>query len=573
MDMSWVTDFNRRYALPMAASAIGGILVMGCLNPETGGAATGPDRKGESSSAQGIDLLISKGFARDRIVETANGFVVEDDMFFPKEELSGQPPAAPAGAAESGAAQGGAASSGLAKTSQRAEPATNTPAPYKIRLAIHSSLIPSTAWKNAVYQSINNLNNLKTRLHIDIVPPGSSDITLYSDESPSCPADLQHLPNNVGGRAYTSLSGGIGYAACINMEHPALGPIAGKVSTITHEIAHTVGLEHTDGTLGKVIAGTPDGDANSIMNSSSGGAGILDRYDIVAFETLYPGNKPLGGSNLDGDTKDDIVFYRPSDGYWAIEQSSTNFTSSWWRQWGERGDMPMEDMDIDGDGKDDLVVWRPRDGYWHVIQSRDGSYRGFQFGQLGDVPISNSDLDGDTKDDLVLFRWSTNQFFISFSKNNYVGWFTINFGQAGDIPVGGVDVDKDRKDDIVFYRPSESRFYSVPAANNFANYFTYNQTGQAGDIPVGSMDIDRDGWDDLVVWSPGTGNWISLNSSTGLGSGVTKQWGQRGDVPMIGTDLDQDGYRDIIVWRPSEAIWYVLRSSSNFTTSSWWGWG
>jgi hypothetical protein len=546
--------------MPLFLSTTGVMLVLGCFNPESGGIGTGPDENPAMSSPQGIDLLIRKGYARDRIVETEDGFIVENDMFFAKEELFSQSASVPGS---------------LAKSSQRAQPATNTPAPHKIRLSIHSSLLPAgnTAWKNAVFQAVNNLNNLKTRLHIDIVPSSSADITLYSDESPSCPSSLSHLPSNVGGRAYTSLTGGIGYAACINMEHSALGPIAAKVSTLTHEIAHTVGFEHTDGSMGKLVAGTPDGDANSIMNSSSGGLGILSRYDIVAFETLYPGNKPLGGSNLDGDTKDDIVFYRPSDGYWAIEQSSTTFTSSIWRQWGERGDMPMEDMDIDGDGKDDLVVWRPRDGYWHIIHSRDNSYRGIQFGQLGDVAISNSDMDGDKKDDLVLFRWSTGQFFLCASKNNYAGYFTIHFGQAGDMPVGGVDVDKDRKDDIVFYRPSESRFYSIPAVNNFANYFTYNVTGQGGDIPVGSIDIDRDGWDDLVVWSPTTGNWISLNSSTNLGSGVTKQWGQRGDVPMIGTDLDQDGYRDIIVWRPSEAIWYVLKSSTNFTNWAWWGWG
>jgi hypothetical protein len=550
--------FHGRLALPIVVSATAAILLIGCLNPETGGAGTGPDGTQDRSSADGLAVLESRGFARDRIVEMKDGFVVEDDMFFTKEGLAAVSLNSP---------------KALAKTSQRAQRAVNTPAPHKLRLAIHSSLGINATWRNAVYQAVNNLNNLKTRLHIDVVPTGSGDITLYSDESPSCPASLSHLPSNVSGRALTFLTGEVGYAACINMEHPALGPIGGKVSTLTHEIAHTVALEHTDGSRGSVIAGTPDGDASSVMNSSSGGVGILSRYDIVAFETLYPSNKPLGGSNLDGDTKDDIVFYRPSDGYWAIEQSSTNFTSSLWRQWGERGDMPMEDMDIDGDSKDDLVVWRPRDGYWHIIHSRDNSYRGIQFGGLGDVAISNSDTDGDGKDDLVLFRWSTGQFFVCRSGNNYVGYVTINFGQAGDMPVGGVDVNKDRKDDIVFYRPSETRFYSIPSVNNFSNYFTYNVMGQAGDIPVGNIDIDRDGWDDLVVWSPGTGNWISLNSGVNMGYGFTKQFGQRGDVPMSGTDLDQDGLRDIIVWRPSEAIWYVLTSGSLFSNWRWWGWG
>lgn len=183
MNISFISGLRSRWAWTIVASATGALLMIGCLNPETGGVGSGPDVFQDGSSADALDVLVGSGFARERIVEMKGGIVIDGDMYFPKKGLAAGSPAS---------------SKGLAKVSQRAARAVNSPAPHTLRLALHSSFAINTTWKSTAHQAVNNLNNLKTRLHIDVVPWGASgDITIYPDESPSCPAELRNLPAHV----------------------------------------------------------------------------------------------------------------------------------------------------------------------------------------------------------------------------------------------------------------------------------------------------------------------------------------------------------------------------------------
>lgn len=522
----------------------------GCMTPADQDAGSQP-KTSALTTEEGIRILMDRGYARDQIRPMENGFMVDGDMFFETATL-----AKPQGKA-------------LQKTAQRAETAVTIAA--SLRLAIHSS---ASSYTTEIQQAVNNWNSLKTRVHIEVVPSGSADITVYSDADAACPSALRNLSSNTHAAAFVGSGSSPGYAIGVNMDNSQmLATQRNRVSVLTHEIGHTIAFEHTNQTFGTQITGTATSDPNSIMHSDGTVAqGIFTINDILATEILYPSDKPLGGTDLDADYKDDIVVWRPADGFWYALCSSTNFTSSNNVQWGARGDQPMADMDIDGDGKDDRVVWRPSDGYWHAILSSTGAVRSIQWGGIGDIPLSNHDMDGDGKDDLVVWRWTEGKFYVLTSASNYAYGYWYGWGTTGDIPVSGIDADRDGKDDWVIWRATEGRFYVEFSSTNFGTAAWYGW-GQSGDIPMGSTDLDRDWKDDLTVWRPADGNWFARTSGSNFGSSITSQWGQRGDIPVIGTDIDQDGKKDLVVWRPSNGYWFIRKSNSNFTTSATYQWG
>ena len=538
-------------ALQLAVTLAGGLFFTSCLSPDQPG--TGVREEAPSrplSQEEGFRILESMGYSRDKIEVNGTSFVVEGDMVFTRESLSllqGAP---------------------LAKTAQRASTAVKTPKPNLLKVAMHSSM---TDWAKYVHQAVNSWNAPNTRLHLELVTSGA-DITIYSDASAACPADLRNLPSTVDARAYMAANGLPGSSICVNKDQEIYGNLLRRVGAITHELGHTIGFFHTDLQEGSLVPGTPATDEASVMQSSVGPfwTNMPDRNDVKALEALYNSDKPLGGTDLDGDQKDDIVYWRPSNGSWSYLRSSMNYTASASLVFGERGDWPLADTDLDGDGIDDRVIWRGTT--FLAILSSTGAQRDYNFSKSGAIPIGNHDMDGDSKDDLVLWRWSDGMFFVLTSRSNFASTVSYPWGDIGDIPVGGIDADRDGKDDFVVWRPTQRLFWVRYSASNFTTSAAFT-AGLPGDIPVGGTDIDRDGKDDLTTWRPSTGNWTALTSASNFASTVTQQWGGRGDVPIIGTDIDKDGKRDILIWRPSIGTYYFKLSGSNFTTSVSYVWG
>jgi len=147
--------------------------------------------------------------------------------------------------------------------------------------------------------------------------------------------------------------------------------------------------------------------------------------------------------NPDSDNSSELSLWRPSNGYWYIltSASSYDYRKAFMMQWGSGSlnDIPLLGY-MDADGLEDLVVWRPSNGYWYVLKSSTGYSSAFVkqwgSGSLNDKPLIG-DVDGDGKGDLIIWRPSNGRWYVLLSSRNYdpASPFIKQWGTSGDIPL------------------------------------------------------------------------------------------------------------------------------------------
>ncbi len=269
-----------------------------------------------------------------------------------------------------------------------------------------------------------------------------------------------------------------------------------------------------------------------VLRIATHGRGIYEQNLNVAARRVV--------ADFDGDGRTDVSVFRPANGTWYVQQSTSGFAGV---QFGASSDK-VASADYDGDGKTDYAVYRS--GTWYLNRSAQG-FVGIGFGDGSDIP-QPADYDGDGKAELAVFRPSTGIWYIYNLANNQFN--AVQFGQSGDKPVAA-DFDGDGKADQAIYRGGV--WYILQSQNGFTAY----QFGAATDVTA-IGDYDGDSRTDVAVYRPSNGTWYVLRSSGGV---QTVQFGQSGDVPAQG-DFDGDGKTDVAVFRPTEGKWYILNSTT-----------
>lgn len=258
-------------------------------------------------------------------------------------------------------------------------------------------------------------------------------------------------------------------------------------------------------------------------------------------------------NDFDGDGRTDISVFRPSDGVWYVNGSTSGFGAV---RWGMSDDMPAPG-DYDGDGKADFVVFRPNSDTalpdFYLLRSSDFTYHGLSWGLAGDKPVMG-DFNADARMDFAVYRPSSGVLYVHPGD----GGAPIVHSATPSAMAFAFNHDGDGRADFATFVDGVWRIST--SMSGYQSTVTVNW-GLAGDLPV-SADYDGDGRDDLAVFRPSNRTWYIQNSG---GGHVFAEFGLATDVPVPG-DYDGDGKNDIAVFR--DGLWFINRSTSGMLIAS-----
>ena len=252
-------------------------------------------------------------------------------------------------------------------------------------------------------------------------------------------------------------------------------------------------------TTGDVLAPADyDGDGKTDVlffrpNANVGGSGAglwfgqrSGNGALIQVPFAQPGDVPIP-CDYDGDGKDDVAIFRPSQGLWfgldALTGANVLDSRTIHGPFGEPNDVPVVG-DYDGDGRCDIAIFRASQGLWYGFRATsqtkvlDSTTTTGPLGQTGDIAVP-ADYDGNGTTDLAFFRPSSGLWF-GLTTTNAVALPAVTHGQNLDIPLPGY-YDADAKADVAFFRPSTGQLVYKPSTGG-ANVTT---TFAPNDLPVG----------------------------------------------------------------------------------------
>jgi hypothetical protein len=146
-------------------------------------------------------------------------------------------------------------------------------------VAIYVDRSVPEAWADALDKAIENWNASGSSVYMEKTSYPSWTATRvtasYMDSRTIASAALPDYYGNPGRRV------------SINTYYNTLSE-SKKIFALTHELGHTIGFSHTNGSFGYLIDGTPTRDSESVMNSFClQWTGFTD-YDLLAISLTYP---------------------------------------------------------------------------------------------------------------------------------------------------------------------------------------------------------------------------------------------------------------------------------------------
>ena len=240
--------------------------------------------------------------------------------------------------------------------------------------------------------------------------------------------------------------------------------------------------------------------------------GLYQYHDVQADGDL--GSTILEGDNystswtsisdldLDGDGAGEMLFYRATTGTFKYYEMRSNGTleslilggSGYSTGWSS-----ITAIDLDGDRRDEIFFYRKTDGAYRYYDIRpDGTLAQRLSGgggySTGWSSITAVDLDGDDRDEMLFYRATdgTYKYYEMGSNGSLTDLILGGTGYStGWSAITAVDLDGDGQDEIFFYRTTGSyRYYNINAAAGLGSPIASGSGYTQGLSVVSAVDLE-----------------------------------------------------------------------------------